>query len=93
MVMTEVIERVARAICRAESWDEEDIWPDCIDAARLAIEALRDPTDEMVQAGYARGLDENGFNLTEAWQAMIALAGARERSDNVVTFGKWRMEK
>jgi hypothetical protein len=91
--MTEVIERVARAICRGEGWDEEDIWPDCIESARLAIEALLEPTDEMVQAGYVRGLDENGLNLTEAWRAMIERAGARERDGNVITFGKRRTEK
>lgn len=54
--MSEMIERVARAIHASLGYEAG--WPhpectQCIDAARAAIEAMREPTDEMC---YAAGL-------------------------------------
>jgi len=58
--MSEIIEKVARAICEAESGVWESLigdWHTRISRekysamARAAIEAMHEPTDEMVQAG------------------------------------------
>lgn len=47
-----MIERVARAIAAKETGSETN-YRDFVDAARAAIEAMREPTDEMVRAGRA----------------------------------------
>jgi hypothetical protein len=49
--MMGMIEKVARAICSVEYGDENHGWENQIPAARAAIEAMRDPTKEMVIAG------------------------------------------
>ena len=84
--MSEIIERVARAICA--SLDED---PDAADTpyeirgwrlhqstARAAIAAMREPTEAMIGAGgdiiWTRvNNDQNGINAhaIEAWCAMI----------------------
>lgn len=58
-----MVERVARAICRAtdlgspDDWEEDRQgnrtynWEVCIPSARAAIEAMREPTGKMVSAG------------------------------------------
>ena len=48
--MTTMIERVARAI-RDETATNRSISPDTRDLARAAIEAMRTPTDGMIEAG------------------------------------------
>ena len=49
----EMVERVARAIHAALGYDEwaEPECTQCTDAARAAIEAMREPTYEMMRAG------------------------------------------
>ncbi|PKA40473.1 hypothetical protein CWR43_28280 [Rhizobium sullae] len=47
--MSTMIERVARAICLAEL-PTDNKWELCVPAARAAIEAMREPTDEMTSA-------------------------------------------
>jgi len=56
--MSEMVERVARAICEsteADIFDELDAHSIFravyIQQARAAIEAMREPTDEMIEAG------------------------------------------
>lgn len=46
--MSEMVERVARAIARAEKWDNisEKTLSVYLPLARAAIEAMREPTDE-----------------------------------------------
>lgn len=45
-----MVERVARAICRAHGkWIEDDSWRIYQDEARAAIEAMREPTDAMMR--------------------------------------------
>jgi hypothetical protein len=64
--MSEMIERVARAIAKSSYEDEQTpataseigeyvdaFWPNFTDAARAAIEATREPTEAMKQAGSA----------------------------------------
>lgn len=76
--MSGMIERVAKAM--ADKVDQlkesylkpEDRFTEC---ARAAIEAMRDPTDTMVDGGIRNGVD-NGFGCgydeyVELWQAMI----------------------
>lgn len=77
----EMIERVARAICDAitgatKSWD--------IAAAKAAIEAMREPTREMVEAfdaGYAQGFAVIGVGnpVREGLDAMIDAALGKEK--------------
>lgn len=83
--MSEMIERVARAIWASEytsPWPDGDGYPDdeyrlvARKQARAAIEAMREPTDAMkavdgIHWGY--GCHVCG-GLTEGWQAMIDAA-------------------
>ena len=51
--MSEMVERVARAICESEKMNPDDKlggWIHWVNAARAAIEAMREPTDEMLSA-------------------------------------------
>ena len=72
--MSEMVERVARAVQPIA--DPGGHWTTCEDIARAAIEAMREPTEGMIQAGWTT----NGYrgDMTKAeWSAMIdaALAG------------------
>lgn len=59
--MGEMVERVARAIAkdRAEPWDDlsEDDRSSFIETGRAAIEAMREPTGDMVEAVYGGHFD------------------------------------
>ena len=61
-----MIERVARAISRAEASDI--MWEAFVPEARAAIAAMREPTEEMWRALHA------GMNERQVWQAMINAA-------------------
>ena len=79
--MDEMIERVARAMFAAQ-WDAQDR-PEEFDlnsegfkaiywaAARAAVAAMREPTDDMVRAAHlkAEGMTSAGF--ADVWRAMI----------------------
>jgi hypothetical protein len=80
-----MIERVARAIAAALYRPQPDMSGDiwravgterkrkCEDAARAAIEAMREPTDLMALAGY------DYCSNVDAWRAMIdAALGERQ---------------
>lgn len=81
--MSEMVERVARATYEARPygdehagdliWDRlEDGWKDRHrDMARAAIEAMREPTDAMVDAAYGR---ERTGTERGNWRAMIDAA-------------------
>jgi hypothetical protein len=66
-------ERIARAI--AESLGHGD-WRACVDAARAAVAAMRDPTPDMLEAALP-DMPDWGY-LPEDWRAMIDYV-ARER--------------
>ena len=74
--MTNMIERVVQALRNAESYDAS-----FVDMARAAIEAMREPTSNQLDAGYAaiseRQCDDD---LAFGWRAMIdeALRELRE---------------
>lgn len=100
--MSEMIERVARAMCaEVERWTDatepqpvwktlgfasreafvDNAWPNYASQARVAIEALREPTDDMIAAGIAEA-DECTDGQTicaicipeHAWPKMIDAA-------------------
>ena len=70
--MTEMIERVAEAICRAQSFLPTPVTAVHRAAARAAIEAMREPTDDMIHHG-AAGSGSDRIALG-AWEAMMDAA-------------------
>jgi hypothetical protein len=87
--MSEMVDRVARAICKnecafrcggAEDCQQYDDW---IGEARAAIAAMREPTEKMHVAGHdVRSDPQNGMptycGVDEIWTAMIDAALADE---------------
>ena len=66
--MTEMIERVARAIAQCLNEPGQCSYSDI---ARAAIEAMREPTEAMIKEGaYGSGEDSAGV-ACGAWKAMI----------------------
>jgi hypothetical protein len=72
--MSDMVKRVGRAIWLKLSGPELD---ECEEAARAAIEAMRDPTDKMVLDGAMAAANENPH---EVWEAMIDAALKPERA-------------
>lgn len=81
--MSEMIERVARKMAGQYMIDDgfgEDsrrgaeqgeMWKNFRASARAAIEAMREPTEAMIDAAYEHALDENAKGV---WQDMIDAA-------------------
>jgi hypothetical protein len=68
--MSNMIERVARAMCAADGGSQEVDVHHYLDMARAAIEAMREPTEAMCEAA-----DAVECNQPECiWQAMIDAA-------------------
>ena len=61
-----MFERVARAIAASQGHDD---WQNCTTTATAVIEALREPTVDMLEAATS-GLPDFGY-LPEEWRAMI----------------------
>lgn len=98
--MSEMVERVARRICRAAIMGVrtiegepnlaesgmldrlvEDKWEAYAPIARAAIEAMREPTNEMIAAGYDEekvGYGPDGVPAELVWEAMIDAALGEE---------------
>lgn len=81
-VMSEKIEQVAKAIHASNLLQPANgPWPDhetvtkafCREAARAAIEAMREPTKEMLEAAYAVG-GVSRIRCTACWVTMIVAA-------------------
>ena len=73
--MTEqsMIERVGRALAKEEGYTY-DPYPYDV-RARVAIEAMREPTDAMLSAAEmddGRGCDIDGYLANKIWRAMVA---------------------
>jgi len=70
-----MVERVARAICENEHnlWSETppDVQGIYLDLARISIEAMREPTDAMIDAGVAMALQAL-VHGQGGWSAYIA---------------------
>lgn len=72
--MSEMIERVARAICRSDADWEGNSWKQHVNEARAAIEAMRVPTQEMKEAvRLVGGTQALAYGLA-AWPTMIDAA-------------------
>lgn len=76
--MTTMLERVARAIYENVSAGADDM-ESCIIAARAAIEAMRVPTEAMVDAGEGqvaelRNETSTSYTAAETYRAMIDTA-------------------
>lgn len=81
--MSEMVEQVARALCKARflnGWiEDDDGWDSCperlkleyLACARAAIDAMRVPTKKMISVGLE--YIEEG-DPCDAWQAMIDTA-------------------
>lgn len=81
--MGEMRERIARALCKSDRKDPDShhfagklLWEAYVHSADAVLNALREPTPEMVKAGYTAnsypiaGL-AHSFAPTPVWQAMI----------------------
>lgn len=76
--MNEMVERVAAAIdcpatasCTPGQRLHSEKCPKCLDMARNAIAAMREPTEAMVKAADGKGIDEDP---TVYWTVMIDAA-------------------
>jgi hypothetical protein len=79
--MSTMVERVAKAIYEASSEAPDGVWEEAPEGwrveyrgmAREAIEAMREPTDEMIKVGVQthEGVTYSGI---PSWQAMIDAA-------------------
>lgn len=76
-----MVERVARAMALA-NWPDDSRWKNYEKSARAAIEAMREPTEAMVDAAYAN-MDKNRYeqgNPASDYAAMIDAALTHEGS-------------
>jgi hypothetical protein len=80
--MSDMIQRVAIAICTQQGKDPHQMrddglppsfegWTRYVDLARVAIEAMREPTKEMLDAGW---IDKEDVDPGDIWHAMIGRA-------------------
>jgi hypothetical protein len=69
-------ERVARAIAESHYPDKcvESMWQHMMPDAIAAIEAMREPTEAMVNAGYDVGYSPDPLPCDAVWKAMIDAA-------------------
>lgn len=80
--MTNMVEKVAEALWAAQeprqtAWAREIHRRDYERLARAALEALREPTEAMLDASFiddGRGSDVDWVLATKVWQAMIDAA-------------------
>jgi len=85
------IEAAARAIAAenfrrqfghapSPGWNADRQWRQHIPAARAAIEAIRAPSDEMIEAGQAEGYSYPGgvIDFAAVWTAMLKTALAEQ---------------
>jgi hypothetical protein len=79
--MSDLIERVSRALCQSAGHDpggkqqvssgEEENWTFFVQAARAAVEAMRDPTETMIEAARDDVLIADASGV---WRTMINVA-------------------
>lgn len=85
MAESEMVERVARAI-HEKAYGSSVMWRESVPAARAALEAMREPTNTMRNAGCAVGPDtlSGGFDYDDAdrvWSAVISAALGQEGTE------------
>jgi len=68
-----MVERVAREICKNAGHVTDRHWQHYTNAARAAIEAMREPTERMIAAGSQRasGFASTGNRMCNGYRAMI----------------------
>jgi len=68
-----MVERVAREICKNAGHVTDRHWQHYTNAARAAIEAMREPTERMIAAGAQRasGFASTGNRMCNGYRAMI----------------------
>jgi hypothetical protein len=72
--MSEMVDRVAKALCAAKKYPPE-IWEAFQPEARTAILAMREPTREILSAMWRRNDDNDSAEATlENWQEAIDAA-------------------
>lgn len=54
-----MIERVARAICKSRQWDEDEFWKTAIPDARAAIATIRDNVHGITRTVLSAALEES----------------------------------
>ena len=77
--MSEMIERVAIAIHNYRPKHKTLHWSNCVDSykselrlqAKSAIEAMREPTQNMVDRGETAFFDSGTFEVEDGWKRMI----------------------
>jgi len=55
----DIVEKVARAICKEWFLGSERTWQNFLPAARAAIEAMREPTEAMLKSGFRKNVFDN----------------------------------
>ena len=70
-----MVEKVAKALARHDNPKHENWWPSYENRARAAIEAMREPTANMILKGLVRS-ERDDIELTleeveDIWRAMI----------------------
>lgn len=78
--MSEMVEMVARAICRTRFYEGgtdkvdrlvDEVWTQNVPQARAAIAAMREPTKDMATAGAFASGEDSASVATGAWYGMI----------------------
>lgn len=78
-----MVERVARAICVSEKMNDDDVlggWVHWREAARAAIEAMHNPTNEMIDAGKVHLRSMGGHREWRVGQAFDFMIDAALKS-------------
>lgn len=80
MAESEMVERVARAI-HEKAYGSSVMWRESVPAARAALEAMREPTPAIKQAG-AWCIPEAGYDLAhDTYVTMISAALGQEGTE------------
>jgi hypothetical protein len=68
--MSDMIERMARAILEVKGGLNYDYADFCRDAARAALAAIREPTDKMIDAVYDPAVNSRS-SVANDWRSMV----------------------
>lgn len=87
--MMTILERIARVLCSVDNvppdtiMDGKPVWQDYLAEAYASLRVMRDPTDEMAEAGRAllsgrRGHKVDEHDVRDLWNAMVDAALSNE---------------
>lgn len=78
----EMVERVARALCAADERESDcaDMWSEAVylPKARAAIEAMQEPTRDMIRAGHKAMQDEFDSDFGTGYRAALSILLTKE---------------